>query len=1194
MNNTKRLRTKGSSPVVGRIKAMFGPLNAPSALGLVFVLSMVQELSQAAELDEVAALPEQADLQQIVATIQDSYPEISTQLFPDSPTDVAFDAGAVAAELAELQASGYLSQAEAQSLVDTLNAMDAGSAWAVDSAEDIQLAQAAPDVANAVEGQAGVSGAAATAVPAAEGTAAAPIGVGAAAVGAAALPPGVLAAGGLLGAMALGGGGGGGGAVVPPIVAKAPGASGTVSDGYVKFAKIYVDSNGNGIADASEDTGKTTDATGKFQLDVGVSGPIIAVGGTNIDTGLANTLVLKAAAGSTMVTPLTTLVQAYIQANSTGGKTITLAQANAAVVNALGFTAGTDLATYDSLAALKANPSDANALAVQQAASEIATIITLAASNPLGASTDGLAAANVVIGNLVSVIDSAATGNTVVDLTNTVTIATVLDRATDVTVATVVAATTSIDTATTLEGVSSAQLVSVATTVSGTSTLVLTASTETTSIDGVIAAGNVDHNITTLDLVDNATVITDAQASSLVLEGIHFASNDAGVAVQAVGTHLTTSLSDLQKLGVDVVNVGVTSGEFVIAAGTGAIDFAHLPTVVAGPAVQVGLAATGATFAGLTPTQITAEAALLHTAGFDNITAADGTLAVDSALIQELHAGGLSFVTGVAVGAEGSAIGNVVSAIDQQIYTHNLDVLDLVSNAVTITDAQASSLISAGIHFAADDTAVAVQAVGTHLTTSLSSLQALGVDVVNVGVTSGEFVIGAGTGAIDFAHLPTVVAAPAVQVGLAATSATFAGLTPTQITAEAALLHTAGFDNITAADSTLAVDSALIQELHAGGMSFVTGVAVGAEGSAIGNVVSAIDQQIYTHNLDVLDLVSNTADITDAQASSLISAGIHFAADDTGVAVHAVGTHLTTSLHDLQALGVDLVHTDHTTNVSNTVVLDMGTGAFAGSTLPVFDTADHVQLNVLDTQLSSLETLITANANAANIDVLSVVLNDSIGTELGGLGVLDPSLHGHGLSVELNVAFASSAVTLGMVLEAADGIADPLALLHGQTLADALVAAGISDIKIDHITSFEVSDTDLKPLMDAGLINAEAGANITVDHAGVGTLDVTLAQLAGIGADHVVQTGGVSLAVDAGVTFTGLTGLETELNKLLTKFEDPITGIVNKQLFVDANTVDLHVAGTLASGEVLSTALAAQLTLLGIDHVLDDHGNTLK
>jgi len=706
-------------------------------------------------------------------------------------------------------------------------------------------------------------------------------------------------------------------------------------------------------------------------------------------------------------------------------------------------------------------------------------------------------------------------------------------------------------------------------------------------------------DVDVIDLVSNAVTLTDAQAQSLVSAGIEFATDDTGVAVQAVGTHLTTSLSDLQKLGVDVVNVGMTSGEFVIAAGSGAIDFSHLPTVKAGSGVTVGLEISDAALNGISAAAMKSEAISLTAAGFDELRIADSNLTVDSSIVKALHEGGLVFAAQdqitmtVVSNTQGYDIADTVARIDSGLYAQSdVDVIDLVSNGVTITDAQAQSLVSAGIEFATDDTGVAVQAVGTHLTTSLSDLQKLGVDIVNVGVTSGEFVIAAGSGAIDVSNLPTFNAAPGVTLGLEITSSNLDGLTGSQVVSKLQTVHTAGFE-----DLRVNVDSSIVSQVHNAGLVFAEqdqitmSVASNTQSTDITDTVARIDSHLYAQSdVDVIDLVSNGVTLTDAQAQSLVSAGIEFATDDTGVAVQAVGTHLTTSLSDLQKLGVDVVHTD--ASAVNTVVLGMGTGTFADATLPVFDTADNVQLNVLDTQLSSLETLITNNANAAGIDVLSVVLNEAIGDQLAGLGVLDPSLYSHGLSVEIDVAFATNAVTLGMILDAADGDADPLALLNGQSLADALVAAGINDIKIDQITSFEVSDTDLKPLMDAGLIIADADADITVEHSGVGTLDVTLAQLAAIGADHVIQTDGSNLVVDAGVTFTNLTQLESALNDLLANFEDS-DGVINKQLFIDASSVDLHVAGTLP-GSVLSTALADQLTLIGIDQVLDDDGNVLK
>ena len=93
---------------------------------------------------------------------------------------------------------------------------------------------------------------------------------------------------------------------------------GVVADGYIRGAQIYIDTNANGVADASELlAGVVTDANGNFFLpSTAPTGTIIAVGGVNIDTGVASTVALKAPAGSTTINPLTTLVQAVIDAAS--------------------------------------------------------------------------------------------------------------------------------------------------------------------------------------------------------------------------------------------------------------------------------------------------------------------------------------------------------------------------------------------------------------------------------------------------------------------------------------------------------------------------------------------------------------------------------------------------------------------------------------------------------------------------------------------------------------------------------------------------------------------------------------------------------------------------------------------------------------------------------------------------------------
>ncbi len=188
---------------------------------------------------------------------------------------------------------------------------------------------------------------------------------------------------------------------------------GIVADGYVRDAQIYIDVNKNGVADSAEIVaGVVTDANGNFFLpSTAPAGTIIAKGGVNIDTGVANNFALKAPAGSTTVNPLTTLVQAVIDAAPTG-TTITSAAAAATVSDALGLTlpAGTSLTTYDPLSA-----TDVNALSTQQVAAQVATLLSLAGSAPATGTTT-TQAVDTVIDNLVDLIKSASGTSTTIDL----------------------------------------------------------------------------------------------------------------------------------------------------------------------------------------------------------------------------------------------------------------------------------------------------------------------------------------------------------------------------------------------------------------------------------------------------------------------------------------------------------------------------------------------------------------------------------------------------------------------------------------------------------------------------------------------------------------------------------------------------------------------------------------------------------
>jgi len=105
--------------------------------------------------------------------------------------------------------------------------------------------------------------------------------------------------------VACGGGGSGGGDSngIPSTT------SGKAVDGYLSGAVALCDTNNNGIADAGEQSVLTNDQ-GTFTFSTACTSGIVASGGTNIDTGLPFRGLLKAPAGSSVASPLTSLMAA--------------------------------------------------------------------------------------------------------------------------------------------------------------------------------------------------------------------------------------------------------------------------------------------------------------------------------------------------------------------------------------------------------------------------------------------------------------------------------------------------------------------------------------------------------------------------------------------------------------------------------------------------------------------------------------------------------------------------------------------------------------------------------------------------------------------------------------------------------------------------------------------------------------------
>jgi len=176
---------------------------------------------------------------------------------------------------------------------------------------------------------------------------------------------------------------------------------GIVINGYLSGATVFADANGNGQLDPGE-AATTTDANGNFTLSGG-SGPLVAFGGTDTSTGLAFKGQLSAPAGSTVITPLTTLLNDLSSDPSAEQK----------VLSDLGLSSSLDLTTLDPIAAAQAG--DATGAAAEAAGAKVYDTVSLIASTLAsagGAFASGVkdafsGLANAIEGTGISLTDTA-------------------------------------------------------------------------------------------------------------------------------------------------------------------------------------------------------------------------------------------------------------------------------------------------------------------------------------------------------------------------------------------------------------------------------------------------------------------------------------------------------------------------------------------------------------------------------------------------------------------------------------------------------------------------------------------------------------------------------------------------------------------------------------------------------------------
>ena len=505
-----------------------------------------------------------------------------------------------------------------------------------------------------------------------------------------------------------------------------------------------------------------------------------------------------------------------------------------------------------------------------------------------------------------------------------------------------------------------------------------------------------------LDVLDSSLTLTETQAGTLIAAGLSFA-DDIAITVQAEGTNLSTSLKDLQKLGVDNVLVdGVASAgaghDITLSLGAGTLATDSITTFAAADVVL-----------NIADTQVTEVAGLassLHTAGIDFIGADDGTLTLTDSDLHTILNSGLTFASEAVVTAQVSDAGLTTLVADVNAaallgVNEGVDFIHMADGTAVITETQASSLIAAGIEFSASDT-VTVQAEGTHLSTSLKDLQKLGVDNVLIDGTAAaaepghDLALVLGSGTLSDVGIPQFDAAASVKLGIADGQVS-------EVASHAAPLVAAGIDYIAGIDGSLTVGGVDLHSIVSSGLVFASGTEVTAAVSDAGltTMIQDVDTAAsHGTNLgvDIVEMADNTASITEAQAVSLAQAGVEFAAADK-VDMQADGTHVATSLKDLHDLGVDHVTVDAVAAAAkprHDLVLALGDVAngpnpaaellafletYAGHTL--FNNSADVALELSPTIFAAIDNAPTATHDAIVTDLVNLGVDEVkvIGTD---------------------------------------------------------------------------------------------------------------------------------------------------------------------------------------------------------------------
>ena len=700
-------------------------------------------------------------------------------------------------------------------------------------------------------------------------------------------------------------------------------------------------------------------------------------------------------------------------------------------------------------------------------------------------------------------------------------------------------------------------------------------------------------------------------AGAAVIANGQDGATDSPITAQAEGTNLTTSLKDLQKLGVDFVTPAAGKSTINVALGAGDALGGTAGIPLFGDTNRDGKISAEEDAATSVNLTITSAEQLAEVAALGNLA----SFGIDSVRIDLADQNLLNALVG------DNTLATDLAAIRASGLT--IDTIDMGSSA-KITEAQAATLVSSGVdlHFAAtDDITLEAAAGSTHLTTSLKDLQKLGVDTVSVAsaASGADLHVTLGDGAaISLANgaLPSFGADSALNVTLDVKSVS-------QLAEVAALAGTAGVDLAAKGLDNVSLNLADQTQLDA-----LLAANVGSN-STFDQGLSAVRNEGLS--VTTIDMGSSAAvHLSDIQASGLVLDGLHFAANDfIEVQAAAGSTHLTTSLKDLQKLGVDSVSLTGSHNI------DLGAVDFSVPVLPHFGNGGDVTLNLSSTELGALSASDINKLGIAGIDHLNfggdVTLTQSQldAIDVAGLNIASDNnvtlqvaantnasasvdiaaLHTLGVDqidmasdhAEISQVQAQTLVNANMKFVDSDNVTMNIALNTDDLSLDASKAANLHNAGVDH---FHV---------DAAAVINETYAHLMLDHqldfvsadditlGVIGThIGTSLSDLRKLGVDHVAM----SISNDADLNYalnhaSALQGQGVDLIDIATDAASVNYAAANA--LVDANIqfsaeddITLNISADAAGSADFVNAMgqAQPLQNLGVDHIdfLSDAG----